>query len=312
MAFTLEDAKKLSQSKLTNFVIDEFRKSPILDAMVFDNTVKPGGGKSLAYVYNRVTTLPTAAGRALNSEYEAQEAKTTQYTSNLAVFGGKFALDRVLISDEKQVVDLVQFQLSQKIQATRAMFCDWFINGDSSEDDKSFDGLDKAVTGSSTEHTISGSLDLSSASNIETNWKALLYEIRQTLKLMDGAPTIALMNADMLAVMQTVADYATGFTATKNNLGQSIVRYGNTVLMDAGDKPGSSNPIIEDGSIFFARIGLDGVHAVTPDGSSGPKVYLPKMNEPGAVKYGEVEMVAGMALKATRSAAVLRGITLSE
>jgi hypothetical protein len=36
------------------------------------------------------------------------------------------------------------------------------------------------------------------------------------------------------------------------------------------------------------------------------KTYLPNMNAPGAVKTGEVEMVAAMALKASRSAAVLR------
>ena len=58
--FTLDDAKKLSQSKLTNHVIDEFRKSPLMDAMVFDDCVKPQGGDSLTYVYNRVSTWPTA------------------------------------------------------------------------------------------------------------------------------------------------------------------------------------------------------------------------------------------------------------
>ena len=46
--YTLEDAKKLSQSKLTNHVIDEFRKSPLMDAIVFDDCVKPQGGDSLA------------------------------------------------------------------------------------------------------------------------------------------------------------------------------------------------------------------------------------------------------------------------
>ena len=39
--------------------------------------------------------------------------------------------------------------------------------------------------------------------------------------------------------------------------------------------------------------------------------YLPNMNEPGAVKKGEVEMVAAMALKATKSAAVLRDILIA-
>ena len=52
-AFTLAQAKNLSQDKLTNYVIDEFRKSPLLDAMVFDDTVKPQGGTTMTYVYNR-------------------------------------------------------------------------------------------------------------------------------------------------------------------------------------------------------------------------------------------------------------------
>jgi hypothetical protein len=310
MPFTLADAKQLSESKLTHYVIDEFRKSPLLDAMVFDNTVKPQGGNSLAYVYNRVTTLPTAAGRAINSEYTPQEAKTTQITTNLAIFGGSFNLDRAIINNEKQVVDHVKFQAEQKMKATRALFCDQFINGDSATDATAFDGLDKAITGSSTEVVIAEGLDLSGAAKIESGWKVLLYYLRQAIKKMDGAPSIMLMNSDMFAVLQTAADYATGFTRTKNDLGQELLKYGNATLMDAGDKPGTSSPIISTSAIYFARIGLDGLHAVSPDGSSGPTIYLPDMTKPGAVKTGEVEMIAGMALKATRSAAVLRGINL--
>ena len=77
MPITLAQAQQLSQSKLTNFVIDEFRKSALLDMLTFDNTVKPQGGKTLAYVYNRVTTYPTAATRAINTEYVPQHAVTT-------------------------------------------------------------------------------------------------------------------------------------------------------------------------------------------------------------------------------------------
>lgn len=314
MAFTLADAKKLSQDKLTNYVIDEFRKSPLLDSLVFDDCVKPQGGSTLAYVYNRVTTLPTAAGRAINSEYTAQEAKTTPVTVNLKVFGGSFNLDRVIINHEKQVVDHIKFQLEQKTKATRALFADWFINGDSVADATAFDGLDKALTGSSTEITPTTAIDLSSAGAVETNWKAFLYELRQVLKLLDGAPGIIGVNRDMFAVFQTIADFSTQFTATKNELGAEIVKYGTAIIMDMGDKPGTSNPIIgTDGTegttdIYIARVGLDGLHGVSPDGEKGPKTYLPNMTAPGAVKTGEVEMVAAMALKATRAAAVLRNI----
>lgn len=316
-AFTLADAKNLSQDKLTNYVIDEFRKSPLMDAMVFDDCVKPQGGSTLTYVYNRVTTQPTAAGRAINSEYTPQEAKTSQVAVNLKVFGGAFEMDRVLQNDERQVVDLLSFQLEQKLKATRALFSHWFINGDSSADATSFDGLDKALTGSTTERTLATALDLSSAAAIKENWQAFLYELRQTIKLMDGAPSIMPVNADLFAVFQTIADFSSQFTQTKNDLGSEIVKYGNTIIMPMGDQPGTSNPIIPTDAtagttdLYLCRIGLDGVHGVTPDGQTAPKIYLPNMQLPGAVKKGEVEMVSAMALKATRSAAVLRNIKVA-
>lgn len=311
MPLTLADVKTLSQDKLTNYVIDEFRKSPLLDAMVFDNTVKPQGGQSMAYVYNRVSTLPTAATRAINSEYEPQETKTKQVTVNLAVFGGSFQIDRVIAEHEKQVIsDLVQFQIAQKTKATRALFCDQFINGNSAASSNQFDGLDKAIKSSSTDYTIAEGLDLSTPAKIKENAAATRYHMRKLMAKMDGTPTLAIMSRDMFAVMQSVADESTGYTATRGNLGETMLKYGGITLMDIGDKPGTSDSIISTNDIYFVRIGLDGVHAVSPSGSGLVKTYLPNFSEPGAVKTGEVEMVAAMALKATRSAAVLRGIQI--
>ena len=241
----------------------------------------------------------------------------------LKVFGGKFGIDRVLQKYEHKVVDLMTFQLEQKIQATRALFADLFINGDSSSDGNAFDGLDKALTGSSTERVLTTPIDLSSAAKVKENYQAFLWELRQTIKLLDGAPTIMGVNSDMFAVFQSIGDYSTQFQLSRNDLGTDIVKYGNAVIMNMGDKPGTSDPIIENtekpGSdsnklivtdIYFARIGLDGVHGVTPDGTTGVSTYMPDMKAPGAVKEGEVEMVAAMALKATRAAAVLRGVQI--
>lgn len=312
---TLAQAKELSQSKLTNFVIDEFRKSALLDMIPFDDTVKPQGGVTLAYSYNRVTTLPTAEGRAINSEYNPQEAVTTQYTANLKVFGGSFQLDRVIINDEKQVVDHIQFQLAQKVQATRALFHDMFINGDAGVDATQFDGIDKAITNSSTELTPTSAIELDSSTNIDKNWKVFLDTLRKMRAALDGAPTLYLMNADMYAVYQSVMDRAGINLASKSNYGDEVSQWGSSLVMSLGDKPGTSNPIIPiDGngetSIYAVRLALDGVHAVSPSGSALVQTYLPNLSLPGAVKTGEVEMVAAMVLKATRSAGVLRGLKI--
>lgn len=313
--FTLQDARNLSQDKLDQMVIDEFRKSVLMDMLVFDDTVTPGGS-SLAYTYNRITTLPTASGRALGTEYVPQEAKTTQKTVILKPFGGSFAIDRVLINYQKQIVDLVQFQVGQKTKAATALFADWFINGDSAVDPLQFDGLDIAVTGSSTELT-GVNIDLSSATAVKQNWQDLLYAVRQAIKRLDGEPSIIGVNRDMFAVFQSVADQSTQFTQTKSELGSSIVKYGNAAIVDLGDKPGTSDPVIPtsaDGKtdIYFARIGLDGVHGVSPEGNAAPKVYLPNMEDPKAVKEGAVEMVTAAAIKASRAAGALRGVQVAQ
>lgn len=317
--FTLAQAKNLSQDKLTNFVIDEFRKSPLLDSMVFDDTVKPQGGNTMTYVYNRVKTLATAAGRALNAEYTPQQADTEQVSVNLKVFGGSFQIDRVIAAYEKQVLDLVQFQLQQKTTATRALFQDWMINGDSTKDAVAFDGLAKILKGTSTEVTLESAalLDLSTAAQVKENWQSFLYELRQVEKLLDGEPGVILVNNDLFAVFQSVADLSTQFQQSKNDLGTQIVKYGNATIMKMGDKPGTSTPVIPTDAttgttdMYLFRIGLDGVHGVTPEGTKEPKIYLPDMTRPGAVKTGEVEMVAAMAVKATRSAGVLHGIKVA-
>nr|DAV15195.1 MAG TPA: major capsid protein [Bacteriophage sp.] len=319
MPLTLEQAKKLSQDKLTDYVIDEFRKSALLDRLPFDNTVKPQGGTTLAYVYNRVTTLPTAAPRAINTEYTPQETATTPYTVNLKVFGGSFQLDRVIIEDERQVVDHVQFQLAQKIQATRALFHDMFINGDSGTQANQFDGIDKAIAGSSTEIIPSAAIDLSSSANIDTNWKVFLDTLRKMRSKLSASPTLYLMNTDMFAVFQSVMDRAGINLASKENYGDEVMQWGGSLVMALGDKPGTSNPIIAtdastnegETSIYAVNLALDGVHGVSPSGSAIVNQYLPDMTAPGAVKTGEVEMVAAVAVKATRAAGVLRKVKIA-
>lgn len=285
MAFTLADAKNLSQDKLTNSVIDEFRKSPLMDTLVFDDAASAGGGQSLSYTYNRVTTLPHGCNPRHRQRVHTPRGEDHTHHRGPEGIRRQVRHRPCTAKYEHKVVDLIAFQLEQKIQATRALFADLFINGDSSSDSNAFDGLDKALTGSSTERVLTTPIDLSSAAKVKENYQAFLWELRQTLKLLDGAPSIMAVNSDMFAVFQSIGDYSTQFQLTRNDLGTEIVKYGNATIMNIGDKPGTSKPIIEntekDGSdsnkllvtdIYFARIGLDGVHGVTP---TAPPVCLP-------------------------------------
>ena len=314
MAITLADVQVNFQDHLYPEVIDEFRKNSfLLDSMIFDDAVSPtGGGATMTYAYNRVLTQATAATRAINSEYTAQEAKKKRYTVDLKVMGGSFQIDRVLAATGG-IVDEVQFQLNQKIKATQAAFSDMVINGDITKDANGFDGLSKALTGGATE--INAGIDLSTADKVTTNYMAFLDMLEEMIAAMDGAPTALMGNGAMMAKVRAAARRASMYQTNKDNWGQQVEYYGNVPLIDLGAKAGSNDPIVatESGktSLYAVRIGLDGFHGVSVAGQSPIKTWLPDFNTAGAVKKGEVELVAAVALKNSRAAAVLRNVTVS-
>lgn len=319
MAVTLAEAKNNTLEDYDPMVIDEFRKnSEILDSLIFDDVVNPaGGGATLTYSYRRQTTQPTAAFRALNSEYEPQEVKTEKKSVDLAVLGGAFDVDRVIAGLGPAASGAVTQNLIQKIKATTTLFQDTVINGDQTKDANSFDGLDKALTGSSTEDTDSKPdwTDMS-----DSGFK-ILDSLDEFLSLLDGTPTLLVANEKALAKIRAAARRSSAWTRSPvDDLvganGRPITRetYGGITLVDAGAKAGTNDPIISvaaDGttSVYAYRVGLDGFHAVSTVGGQLVKTWLPDFSTAKAVKSGEVELgPVAVCLKATKAAAVLRGV----
>lgn len=315
MAITLAQAKLNVQDDLQVGIIDEFAKSNYLfNNLTFDDVVSPtGGGATLTYAYTRLLTQPTAAFRAVNSEYTPQDVTRQRYTADLKVFGGAFEIDRI-IANMGGIVSEVDLQIKQKIKAASALFNDTVINGDSAVDANAFDGLDKALTGSSTEYDPGSAIDLSTSSAVDTNYKVFLDQLDEFLMGLDGTPDFIGGNLKLMARIRACARRAGMYQVTKNDLGQQIEMYGNTVLVDFGAKAGSNNPVIAtDGtagttSLYAARLGLDGFHGVSMAGVAPVQSWLPDFTKAGAVKKGEVEMVAAVVLKATKAAGVMRKI----
>lgn len=308
MAILLSDVQVNFQDHLWGRVIDEFRKNNfLLDNMPFDDAISPtGGGATMTYSYNRVLTQATAATRAINAEYVAQEAKKKRYSVDLKVMGGSFEIDRVL-ANTGGIENEVTFQLNQKIKATQATFSDMVINGDTTRDANGFDGLHKAIRGTATD-VDGSSLDLSSAAAITTNYHQFLDLLDEMLSTMDGKASCLLGNGKMMAKIRACARRASMYQTTKDNWGQMVEYYGDIPLIDLGAKAGSNDPIIADGTLFAVRLAEDGVHGVSMAGQSPIKTWLPDFTTAGAVKKGEVEMVAAVALKTTKAAAMLSGV----
>lgn len=253
MAVSLAEAKKNTTDDVDVAVIDEFRKeSALLDAMIFDDVVNPaGGGATLTYGYRRQATQATAAFRELNTEYTPQNVTTSQHSVNLAVLGGSFEVDRVIAKLGPAASSAVSLNIAQKVKAAKAAFTDAVINGDVDVDANGFDGLDKALRGSSTEYNTTTAADWSDLDTVSATSHKILDALDEWLGLLDGTPTLIVGNDKSLARVRAAARRANMYVKSPvDGLtgpdGRPIVResYGDLTFVDAGAKAGSNDRII--------------------------------------------------------------------
>ena len=326
MPITLAEAKVGMADHVDQMIVDEFRRSSLLlDRLVFDNAISPGtGGSTLTYGYIQLKTPSTAAVRAINSEYTAGEAKRQEKTAKAVIMGGSFEVDRVLQSTSG-AVDELAFQAAQKIKATSNYFHNLVINGTSASSGdgfvvNTFDGLRKLLNGTS--NVFDTTIDLSDSSKLDSNSNAFIDQLDQLVHSIDGETSMLLMNGDMLLKVRAAARRAGYYERTKDDFGRVVETFAGIPLLDVGkyyngtasvDVIGTSTPSAAaagTSSIYAVSIGLDGFHGISPTGTSVISSYMPDLTAPGAVKKGEVELVAGVVLKNTLKAAALNGIIL--
>ncbi len=314
MAITLQEAKIGMVDKVDQQIVDMFRRSSLLlDNMVFDNCIAPGtGGSTLAYGYIQLKSPATAAVRTVNSEYTPGEAKKEKKTTNAIIMGGAFQVDRVL-QNTSGAADEVAFQAEQKIKATANYFHNLVVNGDS--ENGTFDGLKKLLTGSANE--IVSQVSLTSSQELDENYNAFLDEMDGFISTLDGNASMLLMNREMLVKLRSIARRAGYYERTKDDFGRMVETYAGIPMVDMGkyfDGEKTVDVVETDAqgktAIYAVSLGLDGFHGISPTGDGVISSYMPDMTAPGAVKTGEVELVAGVALKNTLKAAVLKDIAI--
>lgn len=159
---------------------------------------------------------------------------------------------------------------------------------------------------------------LNTSALLDANYNAFLDELDSFLNVLDGKPDMLLMNEKMLTKVRSAARRAGYYERTKNDFGNTIETYNGIKLVDAGkyyDGSKTVDVIPTDDSagttdIYAVKLGLDAFHGISPQGNKIINQYLPDMKQPGAVKKGEVEMLAGVVLKNTKKAGVLKGIKI--
>lgn len=325
MPITLAEAKVGMADKVDQQIVDMFRRSSLLlDRLTFDNAISPGtGGSTLVYGYTQLKTPSTAAVRAINSEYTANEAKREKKTTQAIIMGGAFEVDRV-IQDTSGAIDELVFQADEKIKATANFFTNCVINGTAAGNAApgkatgTFDGLNKLLANSSTEYTATA--DLSTSENVTANYNQFLDELDEFISGLDGMPDMLLMNRKMLSKLRGIARRAGYYDVTKDDFGRGVEMYNGIALMDAGEFYDGTKTvdIVADtaagsgtfgtSDIYAVKFGLDAFHGISPTGTKVITSYMPDLTQPGAVKKGEVELVAGVALKNTLKAGHMKGI----
>lgn len=325
MPITLAGAKVGMADKVDQQIVDMFRRSSLLlDRLTFDNAISPGtGGSTLVYGYTQLKTPSTAAVRAINSEYTANEAKREKKTTQAIIMGGAFEVDRV-IQDTSGAIDELVFQADEKIKATANFFTNCVINGTATgtaapgKTTGTFDGLNKLLANSSTEYTATA--DLSTSANVTANYNQFLDELDEFISGLDGMPDMLLMNRKMLSKLRGIARRADYYESTRDDFGRVVETYNGIALMDAGEYYDGSKTvdIVADtaagsstfgtSDIYAVKFGLDAFHGISPTGTKVITSYMPDLTLPGAVKKGEVELVAGVALKNTLKAGHMKGI----
>jgi len=314
MAITLAEAKIGMADKVDQQIVDMFRRSSLLlDQMVFDNVISPGtGGSTLTYGYIQLKSPSTAAVRTVGGEYTPGEAKKEKKTANAIIMGGAFQMDRV-IQNTAGAANEMAFQAEQKIKATANYFHNLVINGTSEEG--TFDGLKKLLSGTANE--LVSRVSLMTSDELDENYNAFLDEMDSFISILDGTPSMLLMNRSMLVKLRSIARRAGYYERTQDDFGRTVETYAGVPMVDMGqyfDGETISDVVATEGgktAIYAVSLGLDGFHGISPMGDGVIQAYLPDLNTPGAVKTGEVELVAGVVLKNTLKAAVLKDIAIS-
>ena len=332
MAITLTQAQVNAQDDIDFAVIDNLRRySWVLDQMVWDDTVTPGtGGGSLTYGYTRLTAARNAAFRAFGAEYTASEATRQRFTVDLKPLGGSFTLDRSLSRLGPASSNEVTFQMQQLLTSVRTKLQDELINGDTAVNVNGFDGLDKVLTGQSTEY-------LPLSNGVTTgyiNWTPGAINTQPiamgALDVLDdflsritpsitgggdlGAPgalppgvKAIIGNTTSITRVRALARWAGMYTAAKDDLGRQVEMYGPWTLVDIGDNATGAAPIIPietrdaDGGaaggnitgltdLYAVSFGLDAFHGASMAGVPLVQTWMPDYERSGAVKTGEIEV----------------------
>jgi len=298
MPLLVAEAAKLSLEQLERGVIEE-----IIDVDEFFALFPFTFVNGKAYVYNRENTLTEADFLSPYDTVNEGGATFTEVTTTLKIMAGDVDLDKFTLSTQSDHNNQLAIQLTSKAKGIRRAFQRAVIQGYSSVNAKSFDG-------------IASLCDPSQVILADVNGAALtltmLDELKELVKL--GADCLVMRRSTWRAIRALLRSF-NGNNAEMimiENFGKPVHAYDGTPVVFNDFIPnnevcGTANNTT---SIYAVRLNeVDGFHGLYGGASAGIQVEeIGTIQNKDAVRY-RVKWYCGTALKSTLSLARLAGLT---
>ena len=294
MALTLTEASKLSNDVLLSGVIETIvNESPVLQHMPFIEIV----GNSLTY--NRENAAPTVAFYNVGDAWTESTPTFSQVTATLKILGGDADVDNYVAASRSNVQDLEAAIVELKAKAVQQKFDDTFINGDTTSDAKSFDGIDKLTLAGQT---------ISMGENGATLTLDKLDELIDKVK--SGKPHMLIVSRRTRRKLNSlVRASGSGFLQTDRNMPGQMVQFYDGVPIGISDwvsdaqRMGTSR---DSSTVYAVQFGEDGVSGLT--GPSGLQVERVGSLETKDATRTRVKWYVAVALFSTIKLAKLTGV----
>lgn len=219
MGLTLYEASKLSDGNVyRQGVIEMFAsQSEVLRVLPFMNIT---GG---AYSYNVEHKLPGITFRGYNEAYNQEYGVVNPETERLRIAGADLDVDKALIKTHGP--DIRTTQESMQIKGMALQIGDTFINGNSQEDFRKFDGLRARIAGRQ--------LLPANLSNPSANGALSLEALDKAIDEVDE-PSAIMMSKDLFRKVNKAARAGVGgeITYDIDEFGRRIAMYNGLPIID--------------------------------------------------------------------------------
>lgn len=230
MALTLLEASKrmMAEGKVAeSLLIEEFaRSNELLEVLPFE------GVEGSTFSYNTEASLPGVAFRGINEGYEHSNGVINPQVETLVPGGGQIEIDSYILRRGGESNKALQRRM--KIKAMNELYLKTFFKGDALSNPKSFDGLQKRLTGDQV------------ITNAENGGALSLKKLDEALGNVSSPTHIAMSRPMMIKFMAAARNQSVGGAiefakANENALGRRITMYAGIPMIAIEDAAGANS-----------------------------------------------------------------------